>query len=391
MINFDKIFHNLGLLHGAAQDVVTPFQLVRKIVAQMPASEFDDPDRTFLDPCCGKGTFLIAVAERAFYAMEKLIPDPQARIQHIVSRQLYGVDSHPGQVRTTITTLKKLAGADVNVNISIGDSTLMHFDKKFDNIIGNPPYNISDKKTGNGTGGDVTLYKKFYKISRRLVRSGGNIALITPKGIIPVLAKDKLNVTTLNLMTDNDYWKYNTCYFIAKNEKSNNGLAISDSIIKKLFELNGNPNWYELNGKPNKKKISYAGSDAISAIVKLGTEKTKPSYGTVDPKWKKLLGTGPKLAATLLENKHSYLVTNDPICAEFCGVYQTKTIVEAEKLKLFIENSELLRHIQRRLKTKGLFWTFRHLKPFDLSQIITGHEIPVEWNLSAADLKELAK
>jgi tRNA1(Val) A37 N6-methylase TrmN6 len=390
MINFDKIFKNLELLHGAAQDTVTPVELVREIISKMPEQDFADPNATFLDPCCGKGTFLVAIAERAFHAMAKIIPDEQKRIEHIITYKVIGMDIHTGQVRTTITTLKKLAGADVKVNISAGDA-MSFFGKRFDNVVGNPPYNISDKKTGNGTGGDVTLYKKFYKAARKLAKPSGNIALVTPKGIIPVLEKDRMDVKTLNLMSDKDYWKYNTCYFITKNAKSSNGLSINDKIIKKVFELKGNPNWYELNGKPNKKKITYTRDNAVRAIVKLGTEKTQPTYGTVDPSWGKLLAKGPKLAATLLENKHSYLITEDPICAEFCGVYKTATLDEAEKLKLFVENNEVLRQIQRRLKTKGLFWTFRHLKPFDLKQIKTGTEVPAEWNLTQQDLEELAK
>jgi len=391
MIDFDKFFKNLSLLHGAAQDVVTPVDLVREVVSKIPENEFSDPNRTFFDLCCGKGTFLVAVIERSFKAMAKIIPDERKRIVHIIENKIHGMDVHPGQVRTAVTTLKKIGGAAVKVNISTGNSLAM-LGKKFDNVIGNPPYNISDKKTGNGTGGDVTLYKKFYKTAKQLAKSkDSNIILVTPKGIIPVLEKDKLNVQTLNLMTERDFWKYNTCYFIAKNSKSANGLSIDDHIIKKVFALKGNPNWYELNGKPNKKQISYTGTNGIQAIIKLGTEKTSPTYGTVNPAWKKLLPAGPKLAATLLENKHSYLITNDPICAEFCGAYRTNSILEAEKLKLFIDNNEVLRNIQKKLKTKGLFWTFRHLVPFDLNQIVTGNEVPKEWNLTKQDLLDLAK
>jgi hypothetical protein len=355
--------------------------LVREIISKMPAKDFEDPNATFVDLCCGKGTFLVAVAERAFHAMKKVIPDEQKRIEHIVTYKLIGIDIHSGQVRTTTTTLKKLAGPKVKVNISLGDAMLNN-GIKFDNAVGNPPYNISDKKTGNGTGGDVTLYKKFYNAACNSVKPGGNIALVTPKGIIPVLQKDKMDVEVLNLMSEKDYWKYNTCYFITKNSKTTNSLSINDKIIKKVFDINGNPNWYELNGKPNKDKISFSGKNAVRAIVKLGTEKTSPIYGTVDPTWKKLLPKGPKLAATLLENRHSYLITDDPICAEFCGVYNTKTLDEAEKLKLFVENNEVLKQIQSKLKTKGLFWTFRHLKAFDIDQIITGTEVPVEWQLT---------
>lgn len=396
MINFDKIFRNLTILDGEAQDVVTPPELVREVIGAMPEREFTDPSRTFLDGACGAGTFLVAVAERCYVGLEKHIPDPKERIKHIVENQLYGIDNDRSQIITAVTTLKKLAGADAKVNIELGD-TLVAKPKiakfrKFNNCIGNPPYNISDKKTGNGTGGDVSLYKRFYKEYKSLTTSDGNIALITPKGIIPVLDKDKMDVQDLNLMTEKNYWKYNTCYFIAKNiKKSFSTFNVSDKIISKVFELRGNTHWYELNGKPDKRKIHFTGTGGVRAIIKLPTANVSEQYGLVDPEYSKLLDKGPKLCATLLENKHSYIVTDSPLCADFTGAYICKTIDEANKLKLFAENNLVLRGIQKRLKTKGVWWTFRHLKPFDINQIQTGNEVPVEWNLSDEDIAELLK
>jgi hypothetical protein len=396
MINFDKIFKTLGILHGEAQDVVTPVELVREVIGKMPAKEFSDPTRTFFDGACGKGTFFVAVAERCYIGLEHHFPDPKERIKHIVENQLYGFDIDQAQVQTAITTMKKLAGADVKVNIEVGDTLvakpkITKF-KKFNNSIGNPPYNISDKKTGNGTGGDVSLYKRFYKEYKDITTSDGNIALITPKGIIPVLDKDKMDVQDLNLMTDKNYWKYNTCYFVGKNiKKSISTFIVSDKIISKVFELRGCTHWYELNGKPDSRKINFTGPNAVRAVIKLPTEKVNEQYGMVDPAYSKLLSRGPKLCATLLENKHSYLVTDEPLCADFTGAYVCKTIDEAEKLKLFAETNQVLRGIQKRLKTKGIWWTFRHLKPFDLAQITTGNEVPVEWNLSESDIAELLK
>jgi hypothetical protein len=396
MINFDKIFKTLSILHGEAQDVVTPVELVREVVGKLPEKEFTDPSRTFFDGACGKGTFFVAVAERCFSGLTTHFPDPKVRIKHIVENQLFGVDNDPAQVQTAITTMKKLAGADAHVNIELGDTLLAKPKiakfKKFHNCIGNPPYNISEKKTGNGTGGDVSLYKRFYKEYKSLSTTDGNIAMITPKGIISVLDKDKIDVQDLNLMTEKNYWKYNTCYFVSKNiKKSVSNIIISDKIISKVFEPRGNIHWYELNGKPDKRKIGFNGKDAVRAIVKLPTEKNKEQYDMVDPTYSKLLSTGPKLCATLLENKHSYLVTDDALCADFTGAYICKNMKEANNLKLFVENNQVLRAIQKKLKTKGVWWTFRHLKPFDLSQIIEGIETPIEWNLSQTDIDELLK
>jgi hypothetical protein len=149
--------------------------------------------------------------------------------------------------------------------------------------------------------------------------------------------------------------------------------------------LGDNPNWYELNGDVNKNKINFSGANAVKAIIGLPTKKNAVTYSMVDPTWEKI-AFGPKFCATLFENKATYFVTDEPLCARFAGAILTNTIAEAEKIKLFVENSKLLPAINKKLKIKGLFWTMRHLKPFDPNQIVTGTEVPSEWNLTEDDL-----
>jgi hypothetical protein len=58
-------------------------------------------------------------------------------------------------------------------------------------------------------------------------------------------------------------------------------------------------------------------------------------------------------------------------------------------MRLFVENNKLLPALQKKLKTRGLFWTLRHLKSFDPAQIVTGEEIPQEWGLTPSDIDAL--
>ena len=260
--------------------------------------------------------------------------------------------------------------------------------RKFDVGIGNPPFNTSNTKTGNGTGGNVTLYKSISDAYP--IKDGGIKALITPKGMTRFFdSDDGFKTVYVNYMTEKDYWKYNTCYWVQKKEPgTNTNLEIVDKVINKILSIKGNDKWWELNGEVNKNMLKYEGDDAVKAIIDIPSANKKEKYSKVNPAYSKIL-YGPKFCATLLENKHSYFVTDEPLCSKFTGAISTATVDEAEKIKLFVENSDVLAAVHRRAKFKGLFWTMRHIKSFDPNQIVTGKEIPVEWNLTKDDLEYL--
>lgn len=48
----------------ATGEVFTPTELVQEMLAQLPDELFTNPDKTFLDPCCGDGQFLSEVLIR---------------------------------------------------------------------------------------------------------------------------------------------------------------------------------------------------------------------------------------------------------------------------------------------------------------------------------------
>jgi hypothetical protein len=259
---------------------------------------------------------------------------------------------------------------------------------KFDIGVGNPPTEESGNETARGANGNVGLYKQISKSYP--IKFGGVKGLITNKGIIKDLLTDTgFNTLTLNLMTEKHYWNYPTCFWVARRETNLKKLVIADYPMSKIYELTDNPDWYQNNGKVTASKVSYSGPRAIKAIIKLPEKNTGPVYSkTVDPNWEAVL-YGPKFAATLLHNKNSYIVTTDPLCAAHSGAISTTTIDNANKMRRFVENNKLLPALQKKLKTRGLFWTLRHLKPFDPAQIVTGEEIPQEWKLTPSDVNAL--
>ena len=72
-------------------EVFTPPELANKIIDMLPQELFENPDTTFLDPCCKSGVFLREIAKRLIKGLEQQIPDLEKRIEHIFSKQLFGI------------------------------------------------------------------------------------------------------------------------------------------------------------------------------------------------------------------------------------------------------------------------------------------------------------
>lgn len=72
-------------------EVFTPPELANRILDLLPQDLFQSPDTKFLDPFSKSGVFLREIVKRLDKGLEKNITDRQKRIDHILHNQVFGI------------------------------------------------------------------------------------------------------------------------------------------------------------------------------------------------------------------------------------------------------------------------------------------------------------
>ena len=75
----------------SSDEVFTPPHVANQMLDLLPPELWCDPTATFLDPGCKSGVFLREIAKRLNAGLTEQIPDPQKRVNHILKNQVYGL------------------------------------------------------------------------------------------------------------------------------------------------------------------------------------------------------------------------------------------------------------------------------------------------------------
>lgn len=194
-IIFVKGEDSLGFVYISLRDIAqrksagayyTPEKVVNELIERLYENDTDLKSKTFCDPCCGTGNFLLTLSTNG-----------------IDCSNVYGQDIDPTSVylsRINIALIApELSAADLQSRIIIGNTLFDTFAQKFDVMLGNPPWgsDFSEEDVNRCRGlfktaasKSIESYDLFVEKALAMLSTNGVMAFVLPEAIMSVAAHE---------------------------------------------------------------------------------------------------------------------------------------------------------------------------------------------------------
>lgn len=144
--------------------------LVKEILDQVDPSVFQSHDKTFLDPAMGGGQFIFETIKRL---------KEQGHSYDRIKTRVFGFESNIVYVNYVKERYLREFGEEIPATLRVGGlEELESLMKRFDLVMGNPPYN-----SGKGNGSHP-IYRDFIIKGISLAREGGYVVMVSPPGFL---------------------------------------------------------------------------------------------------------------------------------------------------------------------------------------------------------------
>lgn len=252
-------------------------------------------NKTIFDPTCGAGVFLLASLDMKFDLLDANVKNVRAEMISKIVSTIYGNDTNLestaiSKIRLYLCALhrygiKRVAGIEFLLNESFYNYDFVQnpvFTKKYDIIIGNPPY-VEDAKSGlNHKNRYGNIYANVLKNSADILSENGVFSFIIPLSYVSTPRMKSIREDLFNIVPEQYILNYSDrpdCLFTSVHQKLCILISIKKNSPRTIYTSNYKY-WYKDERKDlfTSTEVIKNNLSQLKFIPKLGTELDKSIY-----------------------------------------------------------------------------------------------------------------